>query len=182
MRGLSRGSGAYAPAEDTLFLDDHVRGRSGRSALDMGTGSGYIARTLEASFELVVATDIDAGALAGMTYPAGRAVCCDGADALACGFDLVACNPPYLATAAVEDPATDGGPGGSAVPLRMVRSAAPLVRPGGAMLVVTSSLSDHGALLAGARAAGLRARVAARRRLFFEELLLVEAVRPLGAQ
>lgn len=143
----------------------------------MGTGSGYLARTLAGSFGLVVGTDVSLGALAGRTYPHGDAVCCSGADALGCQFDLVVCNLPYLATDGIDDPATDGGARGTEVPLRIIRSAAPRVRRGGTLLLVTSSLSDYGALLREARALGMRARVAARKRLFFEELVLLEATR-----
>ena len=165
----------YAPAEDTFFLDDHVRGRSGRLALDIGSGSGYIARSLAASFDTVVGTDISHAVLRGQTYGGPCRVCCDGADALAASFDLVVCNLPYLATGRIDDVATDGGPRGTAVPLRIVRSAAGRVAPGGSLLLVSSSLSDYAALMAEAERLGMSASVVARKRLFFEELVLIEA-------
>lgn len=174
MQGESR---EYLPAEDTFLLDDHIRGASGGAALDIGTGSGYLARTLEKSFDVVVGTDIDRRVLAGRTYPAGHAVCCDGADALRMQFDLIVCNLPYLATDSIEDPSTDGGRGGTEVPLRIIRSAIPRIRRGGRFLFVTSSLSDYRTLMDAARACGLDARILARKRLFFEELILVEARR-----
>lgn len=170
----------YAPAEDTFLLDDHVRGRSGRMALDIGSGSGYITRSLEGSFETVVGTDISHAVLRGQTYAGPNRVCCDGADALSGQFDLVVCNLPYLATDRIDDVSTDGGPGGTPVPLRIVRSAAPRVAPGGSLLLVTSSLSEYGALIAEAERLGLSAGVLARKRLFFEELVVVEARRPGG--
>lgn len=170
----------YAPAEDTFLLDDHVRGRSGRAALDIGSGSGYITRSLEGSFGTVVGTDVSHAVLRGQTYAGPNRVCCDGADALTGQFDLVVCNLPYLATDRIDDIATDGGPGGTPVPLRIVRSAAPRVAPGGSLLLVTSSLSEYGALIAEAERLGLSARVLDRKRLFFEELVVVEARRPLG--
>lgn len=170
----------YAPAEDTFFLDDHVRGRSGRLALDIGSGSGYIARSLAASFETVVGTDISHAVLRGQTYGGPYRVCCDGADALAARFDLVVCNLPYLATDRIDDVATDGGPRGTAVPLRIIRSAAERVAPGGSLLLVSSSLSDYAALIAEAERLGMAAAVVARKRLFFEELVLIEARRGRG--
>ncbi len=146
----------------------------------MGTGSGHIARFLGGSFRLVVGTDVDRAALGGRDRGCRNAVCCDGAEALSCSFDLIVCNMPYLDTRAVEDASTDGGRGGTEVPLRIMRSAVPRLAPGGRFLFVTSSLSDHKRLLGEARAAGLEARVARSRKLFFEELLVVEAVRPAG--
>ena len=167
----------YAPAEDTFFLDDHIRGRSGRLALDIGSGSGYITRSLAASFETVVGTDISHAVLKGQTYGGPCRICCDGADALAAKFDLVVCNLPYLATDGIDDVATDGGPRGTAVPLRIIRSAAERVAPGGSLLLVSSSLSDYAALIAEAERLGMKASVIARKRLFFEELVLIEARR-----
>ena len=168
----------YAPAEDTFLLDDHVRGRSGRRALDIGSGSGYITRSLEGSFGTVVGTDVSHAVLRGQTYAGANRVCCDGADALSGQFDLVVCNPPYLATDRIDDVATDGGPGGTLVPLRLLRSAAPRIAPGGSLLIVASSLSRYDELIAEAERLGLAAGVLARKRLFFEELVVVEARRP----
>lgn len=171
----------YEPAEDTFLLEDHVRGRSGRRALDIGSGSGYIARSLEGSFETVVGTDVSHAVLRGQTYRGPNRVCCDGADALSGLFDLVVCNLPYLATDRIDDVSTDGGPNGTLVPLRIIRSAAQRVAPGGSLLFVTSSLSGYDALIAEAGRLGLEAGVLARKRLFFEELVVVEARRPAGA-
>ena len=48
----------YPPSEDTLFLADYIKNESGEFALDIGTGSGYLAAILEKSFSLVVGTDL----------------------------------------------------------------------------------------------------------------------------
>ena len=164
----------YAPAEDTFFLEDRLRGLRGMRALDMGTGSGYLARSLAGSFQIVVGTDVNLGALLGQGKRTGFEVCCQGADALSCNFDLIVCNPPYLATEEILDIATDGGPGGIPVPLEMIRSALPLLSGDGRLLFVTSSLSDLEGLIARVEGLGARARVVRRKRLFFEELVLVE--------
>lgn len=171
----SRGASEYAPAEDTFLLADVVGSESGRAALDVGTGSGYLARLLSARFETVVATDISLPVLKGQTYPAPLRVCCHGASALRGPFDLAVCNPPYLATGSVADPATDGGPGGTEVPSAIIRTVAPLLRPGGRLVFASSSLSDYGALISLCSELGMDASVVRRKRLFFEELLAVEA-------
>jgi release factor glutamine methyltransferase len=49
----------YVPAEDSIFLADYLENQKGRSALDIGTGSGILAKVLSKNFDLVVATDID---------------------------------------------------------------------------------------------------------------------------
>ena len=36
----------YSPAEDTFFFAEHLKDESGEKALDVGTGSGYLAKLL----------------------------------------------------------------------------------------------------------------------------------------
>ncbi len=170
-------SGAYVPAEDTFLLEDGIRGEAGYAALDIGSGSGYIARTLARSFRMVVGTDINHTALKDQAYHTPNMICCMGADALCCMFDLIVCNMPYLATDHIVDAATDGGPGGIPVPLGIIKSAIPRMGPGSRFLFVTSSLSDHAGLLEAVRAQGLSAEIISRKKLFFEELFLVRAQR-----
>ncbi len=172
MRNPSRD--AYAPAEDTYFLEDCISGCGGEHALDMGSGSGYLARSLSRTFTTVVGTEISYRVAASQVYKSDFMVCCSGADALACKFDLIACNPPYLASDAIEDAATDGGRGGVPVPLEMVRSAAPRLGLGGRMILITSSLSDYEELMKRIRGLGMRVCIAARKKLFFEELIALE--------
>ena len=171
----------YQPAEDTFFLDDHIKDERGMAALDIGCGSGYLTRRLEEAFELVVGTDISHTILRNRTYAAENVLCCNGADALICQFDLVVCNMPYLDTDNVLDATTDGGPGGLKIPMRIIYSAVPRIRPGGRFLFITSSLADFEGLITYARTLGLDVRIAARKRLFFEELILVEARKTLPA-
>lgn len=170
----------YPPSEDTFFLADHIEGETGGSALDIGSGSGYLTRILSRNFGLVVGTDVNHAALEGQTYRTDNLVCCDASDALRAEFDLVVCNMPYLATDGILDAATDGGRGGLEVPGRILESARDRIRPGGRMLFVTSSLSDYGGLVARAESLGLEARIVSRKKLFFEELILVEARRPIS--
>ena len=48
----------YPPSEDTFFLADHIKNEKGESALDIGSGSGYLSSILKESFSLVIGTDI----------------------------------------------------------------------------------------------------------------------------
>ena len=166
----------YAPAEDTYLLCDYARGLSGEAALDVGSGSGYVTRLLEQNFGFVVGTDINHHVLCHQTYPAQNRVCCNAADALCCKFDVIVSNPPYLDTDTIRFLDTDGGPGGMAVPAAIVRSAAPLLAPGGEMGMVVSSLSRYDDLVWLADSMGLKAEIALRRRLFYEDLYVLRLV------
>lgn len=170
----SSGGREYPPSEDTFFMADYIVRQSGRSALDVGSGSGYLTKLLEERFEFVACTDIDFGVLSRQTYPARNRICCNGADALAAGFDLTVCNMPYLATDGILDAATDGGRNGIEVPMRIINSVLQNISDGGKFAFVTSSLSDYAALLDYVRDAGMKTRIVARKKLFFEELMLAE--------
>ncbi len=167
----------YARAEDTFLLEDGLAAASGRRALEIGSGSGYLTRVLERSFELVISTDINLGALRTQTFRAKNRVCCDGADALQGDFELVICNMPYVESDSVEVHATDGGRDGVEVPLRIMRSAIPRIARGGRFLFVTSSLSHPEELVGLAHEAGLLTRTVMTKKMFFETLLLIEASR-----
>ena len=88
---------------------DRVRGRSGLTALDIGTGSGAIALSLlrEGPFDRVVATDVSGDALAVARTNAERTTLADRLelregplwDPVGDGerFDVIVSNPPYVA-------------------------------------------------------------------------------------
>lgn len=164
----------YNPAEDTYFLEDHIINEKGFSALDIGTGSGYLTRTLEKSFSFVVGTDINFAVLRNQSRKVQNLVCCYGSDALLHKFDLIVCNLPYLATDEILDVATDGGKEGIEIPLKIIKSVIPSIKEGGKFLYVTSSLSSYSKLMDYTEQKGMKTKVLAKKKLFFEELIIVE--------
>jgi len=168
---------AYAPAEDTFFIADYLEKEKGLSALDVGSGSGYLTKLLSKNFSFVIGTDINFTVLKNQTYRTGNLVCCNGSDALNMHFDLIVCNLPYLATDEVLDAATDGGKDGVEIPQKIFDSIHKNIKIGGKFLFVTSSLSDYQKLMDYAQKLGLEARILAKKKLFFEELIIVEAIR-----
>jgi release factor glutamine methyltransferase len=165
----------YAPAEDTYFLEDYLFNEKGNYALDIGTGSGYLTRTLSQNFLHVIATDIDYNSLINQNKKAENRICCDAAEALNCKFDLIICNMPYLQSDDISDRRVDGGKEGIEVPLRIIKSAIRCLKESGKMLYVTSSLSNYTKLMEESKKLGLDSSIVARKKLFFEELLLVKA-------
>jgi release factor glutamine methyltransferase len=148
------------PRPETEVLVDHILEAvaeddgDGRSALDLGTGSGAIALSLafEGSFASVVATDVDPAAL----EVAGRNRAAAGLDArvelregalfeplgIEERFDVIASNPPYVGEieeASLEPEVRDweprlalfAGPDGLDVLRRIVDGAGAHLRPGG---------------------------------------------------
>lgn len=168
-------SDTYAPSDDTFFFADCIANESGDSALEIGTGSGYLAKILQEKFALVVGTDINHSALKSQDYKIQNSVCCKGADSMAKEFDLVICNLPYLPSDSVQDITTDGGPEGLVVPLEIISSAAPRVKQGGKLLFLTSSLANYQTLIESTKSLGFSVSILAKKQLFFEELIIVQA-------
>ena len=165
----------YAPAEDTYFLEDNLVNEKGKNALDIGTGSGYLTRTLSQNFSQVIGTDIDFDSLINQNKKIKNRICCDAADALNCKFDLIVCNMPYLQSDEISDRRVDGGKEGVEVPLKIIKSAIKCLNDSGKMLFVTSSLSNYEKLMDESQKLGLELKIVAKKKLFFEELILVEA-------
>ncbi len=165
----------YKPAEDTFFLEDHIKNEKGNSALDIGSGSGYLTRVLSKSFSVVVGTDVNFDALKTQSSKTTNLVCCNASDALLMKFDLIVCNMPYLASDEILDIATDGGPEGVIIPMKIISSAKNCLKPGGKFLFVTSSLSNYQKIFEKTKKLGLEVEILDKKKLFFEELILAQA-------
>lgn len=168
---------AYVPSEDTFFFAECIKNESGNSALEIGTGSGYLGKILQKKFSVVVGTDINHTALRSQDYKIQNSICCKGADALKKEFDLVICNLPYLPSETIQDMATDGGPEGLAIPLEIITSAVPHIKPGGKLLFLTSSLANYESLIEKTKSQGFSVMILAKKPLFFEELIMVQATK-----
>ena len=167
----------YQPAEDTLFFADNIRNEKGMAALDMGTGSGLLAKILANTFELVVATDVNLNALRKAHESVENCVCCNAADALNLDFDLVVCNLPYLPSDDISDAAVDGLREGIEVPMKLIRSAYNVMRQTGKLIYLTSSLANYLELIKQTEQLGFSTTILAKKKLFFEELILVECIK-----
>ncbi|HEV2231047.1 MAG TPA: HemK2/MTQ2 family protein methyltransferase, partial [Thermoplasmata archaeon] len=153
----------YPPREDTFLLERAAGSRRGERVLEIGVGEGRAALRSARDGAFVVATDLNLEALrsvrrrakaSGVTIDAVRTDLARGLKR----FDLVLANPPYLPTsAASRDPdpwvnlALDGGPDGTKVMARIVRSLPAHLAPGARALLVVSSLQSKAALSAIAR-------------------------------
>ena len=165
----------YPPSEDTFFIANNIENENGNYALDIGSGSGYLTKLLCKNFSLVVGTDINCQVLQHQTsYKTQNLICCNGSDALNIKFDFIVCNLPYLATDEIIDIATDGGEDGFEIPKKIFDSVIHNMAENGKFIFVTSSLSNYQKLIDYAEKLGLKTRIMAKKKLFFEELILVE--------
>ena len=165
----------YPPSEDTFFIANNIENEKGNYALDIGSGSGYLTKLLCKNFSLVVGTDINCAVLQHQTsYKTKNLICCNGSDALKIKFNFIVCNLPYLATNEIIDIATDGGEEGFEIPKKIFDSVFNNMAKNGKFIFVTSSLSNYQKLINYAQKLGLKTRIMAKKKLFFEELILVE--------
>ena len=167
----------YPPSEDTFFIANNIENEQGQYALDIGSGSGYLTKLLSKNFSFVVGTDINCNVLQHQTsYKTKNLICCNGSDALNIKFDFIVCNLPYLATDEILDIATDGGAEGFEIPKKIFDSSLKNLKETGKFIFVTSSLSNYQKLIDYVEKLGLKPKIIARKKLFFEELILVEAI------
>jgi len=138
----------YQPEADTYLLLDAARLelRPGDRVLEVGTGSGCIAREL-AKVTSTVATDINPHA-ARCAHTAGiDVVRCNLIDPIRGMFDLIIFNPPYLPTEPHEriddwlEYALDGGETGRETIERFAAGVPRVLGPGGRILLLISSLT-----------------------------------------
>jgi len=167
----------YIPSEDTFFLADYLKNETGKTALDIGTGNGYLAKILLEKFSNVIATDIDFTSLKQQNLKIPNRICCNLSDPIRCEFDLVVCNMPYLPSEKIYDQTVDGGKDGLEIPLKIIVSVKKCIKKGGKFLFLTSSLANYHELIKKTKLLGFKVRILARKKLFFEELILVEAKR-----
>jgi len=167
----------YKPADDTLFFADNIKNEKGKTALDMGTGSGYLGKILSNNFETVVATDINFQATKKAHESIECCICCNGADAIKLDFDLIVCNLPYLPSDEINDPAVDGMIEGVDVPIQMISSASNVLKQTAKLIYMTSSLANYLELIKRTELLGFSTKILAKKKLFFEELVLVECIK-----
>ncbi len=167
----------YKPAEDTLFISEYLKNEKGELALDIGTGSGFLAQVLSKNFKLVIATDIIFSALKKANETVENCICCNAADAINKNFDLIVCNLPYLPSDELSDPTVDGLKEGVEIPSIIIKSASQKIRKGGKLVLLTSSFADYLQLIKIIKSQGFDVRIAGKKKLFFEELILLECIK-----
>lgn len=172
--------GVFQPPSDSYMLADQLRRERlgpGVSVLDLCTGSGHLAMVAALAGASAVAIDVSRRAMLSVRLNAllnGVKVTALRGDLFApvAGrrFDVIVSNPPYLPHPDEELPqrglarATEAGPRGRAFIDRICARVGEHLTPGGALLLVHSSVCGERETLQALSAQGLEAEVVHRHR------------------
>ena len=174
----------YEPAEDTFLLAENLAVKEGEVALDVGTGTGLIALLMARKARFVLGVDINPLAvelarenarLNGIKNVEFRLS--DLFERVEEKFDAITFNAPYLPGEPEEpiDLALVGGETGREVLDRFIKEVPEYLNPGGVVQIVQSSITGVEKTLKLLEKAGLRGKITARRHVFFEDIVLINA-------
>jgi release factor glutamine methyltransferase len=165
----------YLASEDSALLRRALRGYSGGSFLEIGAGNGGSLVELSTRFGLVIGTDLARPSMSDWKGAGASYVLAEGATCLRPAlFDLVAFNPPYLATEMSDDPAVEGGRG-LEVPKAFLREALRVVKRSGRVVFLLNDEAKVEEFEQECADAGFGLERIASERRFFEELVVYSA-------
>ena len=175
----------YEPSEDSFLLAENASIPKDSTALDLGTGSGI--QGINAALlgtSRVVCTDVNAKALENAKGNAGRLVPQTEFEfrqgsllepVAGEKFDAIIFNPPYVASEGKKFRDLDGGKRGREVLDGFLAGFAAHLKEGGKCFFLQTGLNGEGETGKILGKQGLEFEVVARKRLFFEELLVFRA-------
>lgn len=174
----------YRPEEDSYLLLSAVILNPGRSVLEVGCGTGLISLHCAKAGGKVTATDISPEAVRCTRSNAKRngltleAIQSDLFEKIEGAFDIIIFNPPYLPRDHVDDRQWTGGDSGLESALEFIGQAKNYLTRNGKILILCSSLSDHGEFGKYAAEMGFEVKTIEEKQLFFEVLSVHELCLP----
>lgn len=182
-------SGVYPPSDDTYLLVDTIALSKNDSFLEVGCGTGLVTMAAARYARTVVATDISMDAVQNTienlkSNNLNHQVSVFQGDLLTAlqvtsSFEVIAFNPPYLPDdeySSSLDRATIGGPEGTEISEHFLCQAVDHLKLGGRVYLVCSTLADVTKIQKIMESLGLQVRIAASKKLFYEELQILEGI------
>jgi len=170
----------YEPREDSFLLAENLPALEGKTVLDMGTGSGFLALLAAKKARRVVAVDINPKAIefARATASRGGAIIEFRVGDLFSNvpekFDVILFNPPYLPYEDEYDKEAHiwcGGKTGRETIERFAKEAPAHLNPGGAVALVFSSITGEEEVRQLLEGAGFSVSRVAEAKVAFEKLI-----------
>ena len=170
----------YEPAEDSFLFESIIPKYSkNKTVLDMCTGTGILAKkALESGAKSVTAVDLNKTALDSIKENKIKKIRSSLFQKVKGKFDLILCNPPYLAEDKYEDEesrlATTGGEDGDEFILKFLDNVKKYMEKSSIILLLVSSLTPMDKINKLLEKENLASKVVAKKKIFFEELSVLE--------
>jgi len=183
----------YEPAEDTFLIAKNLKAKG--LVLDMGTGCGILSILAAYEAEHVVAVDINPHAARCAKLNIEMNGVSDKVDVIVGDlfaplieksiFDTILFNAPYLPENGEPNSPIEyawaGGRSGRRVIDSFIGQAPKHLKIGGKILIVQSTLSNVEKTVRELNKQGLKARIIDKQNLFFETIVLIEAIKDLSS-
>ena len=172
----------YLPREDSELLASVLAKQklAGKRCLDMGCGSGFLAILMAKKKAIVIAADISRKAVNAAHLNAEKngvkikVIQSDLFEKIKEKFDIIVFNPPYLPVDE-KDKTYSGGESGRDVIERVLKQAKRHLNENGIVFLTISSLTGEKEVIELFREHGMKAEVIARKKVPWEELMVIEA-------
>ena len=172
-------AGPYLAGEDSRLLREALRGRTGRVFVELGTGNAGTLVEIADFFGNAVGTDLARPSMRDWSGRGANFVLADAGSCFREGCaDLVAFNPPYLRIGRGVDGAVEGGED-LQVPKQFLRDALRVVNGSGHVVFLLDDSAEAEEFNHLCEEEGFRLKSISRRRVFFEEIAVLEASREL---
>jgi len=159
----------YEASDDSFLLKKYIKKYAKGKVLDVGTGSGVLAKEALKYTKDVIASDVQDLKLKGVKF-----IKSDLFENIKSKFDLIIFNPPYLPKDEREDLesalVTTGGRKGYEVIEGFLKDLKKHLKENGKCLIVFSSLTDKNKVDSLIEEDELRFKCLEKKKLFFEEL------------
>jgi release factor glutamine methyltransferase len=179
----------YKPQEDSFLLEKAIlkEDLSGKGCLDLGTGSGIQSKAMaKAGAEKVTAVDINPESIKlatantknikNITFFEGdlfNFIRKDSSER----FDFIAFNPPYVPSDEIKWKDLDGGKKGREIIDIFLNEFYDYLAPKGTLLLLVSSLNNEKEIIEILERKKMGVSITTRKKLFFEELFVLKAVK-----
>jgi release factor glutamine methyltransferase len=174
----------YMPKEDSELLAKCIEDMNiyNKNCLEIGCGSGLLSIIMVKRGAFVMAIDTNSEAVTAAKRNAEQnkvkinAFVSDMFENVKGTYDMIVFNPPYLP---VDDWETDatyaGGKTGRDIIERFIKDVKSYLNPDGVVLLLISSLTGEEEVLEMFKKHGMKTRVAARQKIPWEELIVLES-------
>lgn len=173
----------YSPREDSHLIAKEVSKYSReKKVLDMGTGSGILAKTAQKSgAKSVLASDINPEAVQEAKNQGIPSIPSNLFSKIKGEFDLITFNPPYLPKDSREpkdaELTNSGGKRGDELIIKFLKQAPKHLTHEGIILLLVSSLTPKNKITLLLKKLNLNYSILSSQKLFFEELQVWEVKR-----